>query len=110
MTLADWLIYGTDWRWQMAGGLALLAGLGVVAVRLFGLSAGLKMLAALGAVLAALAYGRRERQQGWSDAHAKGDRDAQDAIRKADRARAGAERRDADALGLRDHDDGYRRD
>lgn len=109
MSLSELLIYGADWRLQAGGGLLLLAAMAVSAVRLLGFSAGLRIMAAAGAVFAALAYGRRERQQGWKDAQTKGERDAKTAIGRASRARADAARRNADARRLRD-DDGHRRD
>lgn len=109
MTIQEWLIYGTDWRLQAAGGLALLACLALALVRIFGLATTLKIMTAVGAVFAALVYGRRERQAGWKNAHAKGERDAQGALDQAGRARADADRRNAEPGRLRD-DDGYRRD
>lgn len=105
----EWLIYGTPWWLQAAGGLGVLAALGFLLVRLVGLETALKILPFLAAGFGALVYGRRERQAGWDDAHAKGDRNADDAISQAEAARAGAARRDADAGRLRD-DDGHRRD
>lgn len=105
----EWLIYGAPWWLQSIGGLVLLAGAFLLAVRLFGLEAALKGLVPVAAIFAALAYGRRERQAGWNDAHAKGERDAEDAVRKAKAARYDAARRNADAGRLRD-DDGHRRD
>ncbi len=109
MSLSDLLIYGADWKLQAAGGLLLLAGAGVLVVRIFGIAMGMRIMAAAGAVFAALAYGRRERQQGWKDAQAKGERDAEAAIAAAARARADADHRNADARRLRD-DDAFRRD
>jgi len=105
----EWLIYGTSWWLQAAGGLVVIAGLAFLLIRIFDLETALKILVPVGAVFAALAYGRRERQAGWNDAHAKGDRDADEAIDKARAARYDAARRDADAGRLRD-DDGHRRD
>ncbi|MFG1383257.1 hypothetical protein [Xanthobacter versatilis] len=109
MTFEEWLIYGTDWRLQAAGGLVVLVGLALVLIRFFGWATALKIMTAVGAVFAALAYGRRERQAGWEDAHAKGERDAQGALDQAGRARADADRRNAEPGRLRDND-GYRRD
>lgn len=109
MTLAEWLLYGTGWRLQALGGVLLLAGLGLLLARLVGPARAVRIMALAGGVFAALVYGRRERQAGWNDAHAKGERDANAAIAQAGRARADAHRRDADSGRLRD-DDGYRRD
>lgn len=108
MSWADWLVYGTDWRLQAAGGGLVLLGIGAGLVRLVGLGNALKIMAPAAAVFAALAYGRRERQQGWADAAAAGERDARRSIDEARRARADAVRRDADPDRLRD-DDGFRR-
>lgn len=108
-SLAEFLLYGAPW-WLQAffGALAVLLVLLPLA-RLVGLPRALRLGTAAGAVLAVLATLSRARQRGWADAHAKGDRDAQDALEKAAAARSDADRRSADAGRLRD-DDGYRRD
>lgn len=105
----EWLIYGAPWWLQAAGGAGLLIGAFVLLVRIFGLKTALQVGVPAAAVFAALVYGRRERQAGWNDAHAKGDRDADEAVDRANAARYDAARRNADASRLRD-DDGHRRD
>lgn len=108
--LASLLIYAVDWRWQAIGGLVVVAALGLVVIRLLGLRLGLQVLGLVGAVYAALVYGRRERQQGRADAIAQGERDAQDAVDRAERARRAAHDRLTSRPGRLRDDDGYRRD
>ncbi|MEP9379746.1 hypothetical protein ABLE91_23750 [Aquabacter sp. CN5-332] len=106
MSLTEALIYGLPW-WVQALGVAAAAIPALLFIaRVIGAANALRLGAAAGAVLAALAYGRRQRQQGWSDRQAREERDAQDAIQVAQGARAAA---DASSGGLRD-DDGFRRD
>lgn len=106
MSFVEALIYGLPWWGQaLAGAAAVLPALLFIA-RFAGTANALRLGAAAGALLAAFAYGRRQRQRGWSDRQVREERDAQDAIRMAQRARAAA---DASSGGLRD-DDGFRRD
>lgn len=100
-TIAEWLAYGLPWwAWAVP---ALLGVLGLM--RLAGVRAGLGA-AAVAAVL--LAY-RKGSQAGWAAQRAKGERDAQEAVDRAARARRDAERDAGDARRLRDTD-GWRRE
>lgn len=108
MTWWEWLIYGAPWWLQAAGGALLVGAVLIPLSRVIGLTRTLEAAAVAAAVLGALAYGRRERQQGWADREAKGKRDADHAIDAARKARADSDARSAGG-GLRD-DDGWRRD
>lgn len=106
MTLAQWFAYGWPW-WLQALALAGVAVPALVlAVRLLGWQAALRLAVPLAALLAAFAGLARARQRGWSDHAEKEKRDAQVALESARLARAGAEH--ADPGRLRD-DDGFRR-
>lgn len=107
--MIEWLVYNVPW-WLQGGLLAgLLVGGVLLLARFVGFKNALQVGAALAAVVGALTYGRRERQLGYQDREKKGDRDAQDALEAASRARLDAAARNGDAKRLRD-DDGYRRD
>jgi len=106
--MIDWLIYGTPWWLQAAGGAAIIVAACIPLVRLLGVSKALQAASIAGTIWAALTYGRRERQQGWQDKAEKVARDADKAINKAGKARADADAGNA-AGRLRDND-GWRRD
>lgn len=107
--MMTWLTYGLGWQWPALFAAGLLVAIAIPAVRVLGLSTGLRISAAIGAVMVLLLHGRRQRQQGWQDAQKQGKRDADTAIERARDARADAGRRDADPDRLRS-DDGWRRD
>lgn len=105
----NWLTYGLGWQWLALVAAGLLVAVAIPAVRVLGLSAGLRGVAAIGAVMVLLLHGRKQRQQGWKDAQEQGKRNAENAIEKARTARADADRRNSDVERLRE-DDGWRRD
>ncbi|MFG1350283.1 hypothetical protein [Xanthobacter autotrophicus] len=99
--LAHLLGYGVPWwLWAVAGLLAVAALMRV---------AGPRAALAAAAVLAFVLAHRKGAQQGYSHAIKEGERDAERILDTARAARAGADRRDADARRLRD-DDGFRRE
>lgn len=99
--VAGW--FGGDWRLAIIA--ALTVGAAVLAYRLFGLKGALAAFSA-GAALFAFRSGER---RGASRQAAKEKADADRSVDRAQRARADADRRNADPKRLRD-DDGFRRD
>lgn len=83
--MINWLTYGLGWQWLALGAAGLLVAVATPAVRVLGLSAGLRGVAAIGAIMALLLHGRKQRQQGWKDAQKQGKRNAEHAIDKAQR-------------------------
>lgn len=110
----DWLstfvLFHLPWWVWVPVALIIVAAIVIPLVRLVGLKRALEIAAAVAAALGGLILIQRARQEGWRAREAKGERDAQSAIDKAERARRDAyDQFTARPDRLRDND-GHRRD